>query len=163
MSSLQRVATELAELTAEYNKQASVQHSWELHPVLDEPGVPEGVVFDAAEWGKILTAARKIIKQAERDGISIKGPSGTGNPELNSEFIALNGDGRLNQSAETFRLVRTLDAKMLLSRMGGSGWCKTKGYPYGKVVVSILVAAFRINDDAISVQAASGTLSDIYK
>jgi hypothetical protein len=122
-------------------KQAGYSHYWGLFADDD------GVVFSDAEWKKILTAARKIIRKAEADGIAIRGPFGEGKPVLTPTKIALNGDAASNLSHESF---------VLENRPKDFNFCKTAQKPYDKVVVSILAAVDNIQPEAIRMKSDGG-------
>lgn len=99
--------------------------------------------------------------------VDIYGPLGTGQPIVNDETIAINGNAKTNEDYETF----------YIDQSGEWNFCKTARKPYDEVVGAILLAAKGLNpsceissdgsngDDGLSLytRALSRTLNnDIY-
>jgi hypothetical protein len=103
--------------------------------------------FTDSEWKKLTTAAKSIIKQAEKDGISIKGGEGKGKPEITNVDIWLNGDDSKGESHETFMVEK--DGELIHA-------CKTNQKPYDAVVVSILAAIKKIRPDKVELKSDGG-------
>ena len=87
--------------------------------------------FTPEEWTRVTAGAREAIARAQRRGIALAGPDGSGWPSVNSLNVALNGAG--HGGCEPFQLTRA----------GGRGFCKTERLPYDAVVVAILRVAER--------------------
>ena len=132
---------------ASMSKKAGYTHYWKR---LNDSG------FTSAQWSSLLREADKIIKAAEKVGISIKGPHGSGNPKLTNQHIALNGDASVKEDHESFVLTRQLYYG-LNNPFLESDWCKTNNKPYDAVVVSILAAAQKIAPDVIEVSSDGGS------
>lgn len=77
-----------------------------------------------------LKDVNKVIKDAAKMGIAIRGGDGTGEPVLELEEISLNGNGNAERdlSHETF----------FLGKETGFNFCKTARKPYDYVVRTIL-------------------------
>lgn len=108
--------------------------------------------FTAQEWKKIQVAARRIIKKAEKDGIIIRGGSGTGKPSFD-DAIWFNGDKATGQSHETFYLAPTQEND---TGWDGSNFTKTARKEYDPVVVSVLAAAEKIAPGALDISSDGG-------
>lgn len=124
-----------AQKIAGMSKKAGYTHYWEMK----EPFTPE-------EWAKFMVAARKIILNAKKAGFVIRGPMGTGNPEVKADHIALNGDAAAGLDYETLWIDNAKD----------SSFCKTEKRPYDVVVVAILAAGRDINPLKFLVKSDGG-------
>lgn len=72
---------------------------------------------------------KRIVATAEAGDIIIRGWDGTGEPELSTEGIILNGDANTDHDYETF----------MLKADEGFNFCKTARRPYDAVVGAILI------------------------
>lgn len=98
-------------------------------------------------WTKDI---RKIIKQAEQDGIKIKGRSGKNVPIITDELVEFNGDDETGSAAENFYIARIKNEDDVRDK----GSCKTGLEPYDAIVGAALVclkyrfgSLVRINSD----------------
>ncbi len=111
--------------------------------------------FTKAEWAKVTREAKRIVKCAKADGVTLvdgMGDAGT-KPEIGADIIVFNGEG--SDSYET----------LVLEREGnGFNFCKTAERPYDKAVVSILAAARDAAPDAIEISSDGGpeAFEDVY-
>lgn len=138
--------------------------------------------FDDDQWDRILSGAREIIQKVESEGISIRGPDGTGQPELGPEKIALNGDKNEEWIPPYYREMKEKDPEefdsvedrikyqteahesfILNRRIPDSYFCKTARKPYDKAVKSILHLAEETAPDKISVSSDGKTDWELVK
>jgi len=87
-------------------------------------------------WASIfpqLPADAALLIAASR--VSIKGPSGEGEPILTNDVIAINGDEDSGDGHESFVLRQTAKS---------SRFCKTARKPYDAVVTAILIRATQL-------------------
>ena len=124
-----------AQKLAGMSKKAGYTHYWEMK----EP-------FTTEEWAKFMLATRKILLNAKKAGFVIRGPMGTGNPEVKADHIALNGDAATGNDYETLWIDNAKD----------SSFCKTEKRPYDVVVVAILAAGRDINPLKFLVKSDGG-------
>jgi hypothetical protein len=101
--------------------------------------------LDKKDWNIFSKEARAIVGEAMQDGISIKGPSGGGNPIFNAERVMFNGNADRDEDYESFIVTRKGSDQ--ISGFDGStkgfsfDCCKTRGdRPYDEVVVAVLFA-----------------------
>lgn len=95
--------------------------------------------------------ARSIVDYAERDGISIRGGMGDGNPEITETHILLNGDASKGEDYESFHIGA---GSMSIDR-----FCKTARQPYDAVVTAILIA-YVVSHRAYSKVSSDGRFAD---
>jgi hypothetical protein len=74
--------------------------------------------------------------------ISVRGPDGTGEPDVSADVIALNGDAALGEDFETFALMKEYGRWDFT-------FCKTGRRPYDEVVTAILVDCILHGDTSI--------------
>lgn len=109
-------------------------HYWEGTPNLDEPTIAH---------------VKRIIAKARKDGVSIKGPMGTGRVTVSATGgIKFNGD---ESKGEDYESVWIEPGHV------GFAFCKTARRPYDAAVVATLIAlressdgAFRWSSDGIA-------------
>ena len=111
-------------------------HYWQQHRDFTRP-----------EWVALMSAALAIIDHAKAKGIRLTGFSNedpAAGPHVDFDEIGLNGFGK--DAHETLCLARERDKSL--------GWfCKTARKPYDPVVCSILLAAWLIAPDAITLKS----------
>ena len=79
---------------------------------------------------EIINTVKNIVAGAEKDfGIVVRGPDGSGEPIINKERIALNGDIETEQAPCTFAIHNGEES--------GAQHCKTEEMPYDIVVNAI--------------------------
>lgn len=89
--------------------------------------------FDNVKCSAALAdRADSIIRFAEDNGLSICGPLGEGEPIIQDDIIALNGDLSREEDYESFVIREESDY--------GSGFCKTGQRPYDAVVCAVLIS-----------------------
>lgn len=109
----------------------------------------------AEMFGRLALDAKKIIAQAELDGIRIRDGFGEGEPNFNEAFFAINGDGTDSDlSHETFLWegVPTVD-EWRKDEPETFDFCKTAYKPYDAVVTAILIRAKKIYGNCITVSS----------
>lgn len=89
------------------------------------------------------TKVKEIIKNAEMEGIEIKGWDGNGKPCITTDLISFNGDNEEGLSYETFILSNNFNWDEFQIRHGWQGYafCKTGQRPYDTVVEQVLKVA----------------------
>lgn len=98
---------------------------------------------------RLVSDTERIVEQAGRDGITLAGTDGIGEPIVSETGISLNGSRSLMQHHEPFVLPTATHA---------SHFCKTERLPYDAVVTAILVLAI-VNGNAEYV-SSDGTYAD---
>ena len=94
-----------------------------------------------------INTIKNIIKIAKEDyGIIIRGPDGFGEPIINDDYIALNGDGENNLEHETFLIEN--------GKPDEFNFCKTARKPYDLVVNAI--ATFMFDEGFIDSYSSDG-------
>lgn len=94
--------------------------------------------FTMQEWGDIRAACIPMFNRLKQ----IKGPSGTGRPEIGNDAIRFNGDASKGEDHESF----------ILEREGnGFQFCKTARKPYDRYVKAVLVVANMIAPGALDI------------
>ena len=73
--------------------------------------------FSPEEWTRVTAGARQVIARAEKRGIALAGPDGSGRPSVSDLNVVLNGAGR--GDCEPFQLTRAEP---------GRGFCRRGGY-----------------------------------
>lgn len=61
----------------------------------------DGARFEPDEWLGLCRDVRKLIDEAQRRGIRVRGPLGTGYPAIGEGHIAFNGDADRGEDCET--------------------------------------------------------------
>jgi hypothetical protein len=111
---------------------------------------------------KLANDAKKIIAQAEADGISIHGWDGTGEPEFAYDVFRLNGDASQGLDHETFTWQAMPEQPEWWAREHGRDsskkhrifdFCKTAYKPYDAVVTAILLRAKVIYGKCVEVSS----------
>lgn len=117
---------------------------------IDNAGTPE-------QFGRLALDAKRIIEQAQADGIRVRGGDGFGEPEFNEAFFSINGDGSAfidgrDLAHETFYWAGQPEHKEW--RVGEPtyfNFCKTNHKPYDAVVTAILIRAKVIYGDSVQI------------
>ena len=95
--------------------------------------------LDPSALIRALNDCREVAAAVQNRGIILRGPDGTGEPEVSELGIDLNGDGE--ESHETFSFpIRGEDAQTA-KRLYGCRWafCKTARKPYDLAVCAMLL------------------------
>jgi len=121
----------------------------------------DGSNLGSAEmFGRLALDAKKIIAQAEREGIRICNGFGRGEPDFNEAFFALNGntdailpDGR-DEAHEGFVWFGTPTFSVWeIGQTHTFDFCKTAHKPYDAVITAILIRAKDIYGDCLDVSS----------
>lgn len=103
---------------------------------------------DKLNWkalSRALDDMATLARAAPKFGIVLRGPLGTGEPELSRYAVALNGDGEAepSESHETFVFPIVGEDAEMARKLHGKLWsfCKTARRPYDTVVCAMLLAA----------------------
>ena len=110
-------------------------------------------------FGQLALDTKKIIAQAEQDGIRIRNGQGEGEPEFNEAYFSINGDashyveGR-DMAHETFRWEGIPSiSEHRKDEPETFDFCKTAYKPYDVVVTAILIRAKHIYGDCVSISS----------
>lgn len=104
-------------------------HYWAYQP--DHPAYRQA-------WPAIVDAAGRIVARVRRAGITIAGPAGHGQPQLDlAGGVGFNGDAAVALDGETFTLMPPQDAAGLPQVI--STFCKTNRLPYDVAVAGLLL------------------------
>lgn len=110
-------------------------------------------------FGQLALDAKKVIAQAERDGIRIRNGNGEGEPEFNEAHFSINGDattvveGR-DLAHETFYWEGIPSiSEWHKDQPSTFDFCKTAYKPYDAVVTAILIRAKHIYGQCVSVSS----------
>jgi len=114
----------------------------------------------AEMFGRLALDAKKIIAQAELDGIRIRDGFGEGEPNFNEAFFAINGDTNAHTpdgrdlAHETFLWegVPTID-EWRKDEPQTFDFCKTAYKPYDAVITAILIRAKKIYGECVKVSS----------
>jgi hypothetical protein len=93
-------------------------------------------------FSKALLEIKNYKNLLESRGLRVKGPMGDGDPILNEDVIAYNGDDARGQSHETFGVEREFQAQR-----DGFSFCKTARKPYDTLVCLSLITLFEAFGD----------------
>jgi len=111
-------------------------------------------------FGQLALDAKKIIRQAELDGIRIRDGYGEGEPNFTEAFFSINGDasafskdGR-DLAHETFLWegIPTVD-EWRKDEPNTFDFCKTAYKPYDAVVTAILIRASKIYGSCVKISS----------
>ena len=110
-------------------------------------------------FGLLALDAKKIIAQAEQDGIRIRNGHGEGEPEFNEAYFSINGDAshyveRRDLAHETFcwEGIPSI-SEHRKDEPETFDFCKTAYKPYDVVVTAILIRAKHIYGDCVSISS----------
>ncbi len=111
-------------------------------------------------FGRLALDVKKIIKQAELDGIRIRNAYGEGEPEFNEAYFGINGDasafsddGRdLAHESFVWEGIPTIK-EWRKDEPESFDFCKTNYKPYDVVVTAILIRAKHIYGDCVSISS----------
>ena len=120
---------------------------------------PQKNAGSAYMFGLLALDAKKIIAQAEQDGIRIRNGHGEGEPEFNEAYFSINGDashyveGR-DLAHETFcwEGIPSI-SEHRKDEPETFDFCKTAYKPYDVVVTAILIRAKHIYGDCVSISS----------
>lgn len=110
-------------------------------------------------FGKLTLDAKKIIEEAQGQGIRIRNGHGEGEPEFNEAFFSINGDTTVSINGrdlahETFcwQGIPTV-SEWRKDEPETFDFCKTAYKPYDVVITAILIRAKHIYGDCVSVSS----------
>jgi hypothetical protein len=112
-------------------------------------------------FGQLALDAKKIIEQAERDGIRIRDAEGENEPEFNEARFGINGDasafsgeGRGDLAHESFiwEGIPTI-SEWRKDEPTTFDFCKTAYKPYDAVVTAILIRAKHIYGSCVEISS----------
>lgn len=114
--------------------------------------------LDQGTWDEFKGEAQDIVREAQANGIRVRGSLGDGEPTFGSDRIALNGDNDRNQDYESFIVTRKGSGQIAdYGEMKGKGFsfdcCKTQYRPYDEVVVAILISLATHFPDTVIVRS----------
>jgi hypothetical protein len=106
---------------------------------------------DREAFRQLGTDAKRIIAQAERNGIRLANWDGTGEPEFTELSFALNGVGE--EAHESFRWKVNAERHEMDTDEWLFDFTKTAYKPYDAVVTAILIRAKVLYGDAVRVES----------
>ena len=109
--------------------------------------------FTAAEWKKICTGARAVVK-AYRSVLCFEYDQEGKAPEVSAEAIQFNGKG--DDGHETFILTRKMGA-CYNGEAEAFNFCKTAEKPYDAAVVAVLMVAKKAAPNALRLRSDGGS------
>jgi len=111
-------------------------------------------------FGQLALDAKKVIAQAEKEGIRIRDGQGEGEPNFNEGFFAINGDANAHTpdgrdlAHETFYWegIPTIQ-EWRKDEPTYFDFCKTARKPYDAVITAILIRAKKIYGECVKVSS----------
>ena len=104
----------------------------------------------ANQYAELRMDTSRIITTAIQQGIVMRGPFGTGQPEFSEERFAFNGDSNEDLYHETFAWRREVRMREHEMEDGEAfDFCKTAYKPYDAVVTAVLIRAKEIYGNGV--------------
>ncbi|MDP2950074.1 MAG: hypothetical protein Q8P22_11105 [Chloroflexota bacterium] len=97
--------------------------------------------LDRAALSHALADVAKIVRGVQDRGIALRGPDGTGDPELTEFRVAFNGDAEQDEDYESFSFPIQGEEAQRARHLHGGLWafCKTARMPYDLAVCAALL------------------------